>query len=263
MSTPKPSSLLEVALARVPANFRARIIKSYLELKARHAEGKHDASGISAGKLCETVVRLIQHELKGTFTPFGQQVNNVPLECESFAQTPKTAGNDALRLVLPKAISLVYKLRNKRGIGHVGGDVDANAIDGVTIARVSDWIVCELIRIYHTLSLEEAEALVSSLAERDIPDVWEVAGKKRVLRSDLNFSQQTLLLLYSCTDPAVLVEDLFEWTRYSHIGMYKAKVLKELDRKNLVHYDVENGTVTISPLGIKEVEEKILKSKLA
>src|SRR5260370_26470617 len=98
----------------------------------------------SAGKLCETVVRLIQQELSGTFTPFGQQINNMPVECENFAKTPKTSGNDSLRLVLPKAISLVYTLRNKRGIGHVGGDVDANAIDGVTIAGVCDWIVCEL-----------------------------------------------------------------------------------------------------------------------
>ena len=156
-----------------------------------------------------------------------------------------------------------YTLRNKRGIGHVGGDVDANAIDGVTIARVSDWIVCELIRMYHTMSLEEAEALVSSLAERDIPDVWEVAGKKRVLRTDLSFPEQTLLLLYSCIDPAVLVEDLFEWTRYSNIRMYKSNVLKSLDKRNLIHYDAATGTVTISPLGIKEVEEKLLKPKMA
>lgn len=263
MSTAKSNSPLESALAGISANFRTRIIKFYLDLKTRHAEGKHDAAGTSAGKLCETVVRLIQQELNGSFTPFGQQINNMPVECENFAKTPKTSGNDSLRLVLPKAISLVYTLRNKRGIGHVGGDVDANAIDGVTIARVCDWIVCELIRVYHTMSLEEAEALVSSLAERDIPDVWEVAGTRRVLRSDLNFSQKTLLLLYSSTDPALLVEELFEWTKYSDPGKYKANVLKALDKENLVHYDVRDGTVTISPLGIKQVEEKILKRNLA
>ncbi len=113
------------------------------------------------------------------------------------------------------------------------------------------------------MSLEEAEALVSSLAERDIPDVWEVAGTRRVLRSDLLFPQKTLLLLYSSTDPALLVEDLFEWTKYSDLRKYKANVLKALDKGNLVHYDVRDGTVTISPLGIKEIEEKILKQSLA
>jgi hypothetical protein len=91
----------------------------------------------------------------------------------------------------------------------------------------------------------------------------EVAGTRRVLRSDLNFPQKTLLLLYSSTDPALLVEDLFEWTKYSDLSLYKVNLLKVLDRGNLVHYDVKNGTLTISPLGIKEVEEKILKQSLA
>jgi hypothetical protein len=171
MSTPKPKSPLEAALANVPPEFRNRIIKAYLALKSRHAENKHDAAGLSAGKLCEAVVRLLQYQLKKSFTSFGQQLANVSGECESFTQLPKTAGNDSLRIVIPRAVSLLYTLRNKRGIGHVGGDVDANAIDGITIARVSDWMVCELIRLFHNMSLEEADALINSLASRDIPDV--------------------------------------------------------------------------------------------
>ncbi|MGT2438152.1 hypothetical protein ACU4GH_22585 [Bradyrhizobium betae] len=254
------TSPLDAALAGVPATFRGRIIKAYLELKARSAEAKHDAAGVSAGKLCETVVRLIQHELTGAFTPFGQQINNMAKVCEQFAQTPTTSGNDSLRLVLPKAISLVFTLRNKRGIGHVGGDVDANPIDGATIARVSDWILCEMIRMYHTMSLEEAEALVSSLAERSVPDVWDVGGTKRVLRNDLSYPEKTLLLLYASTQPTVLVEDLYEWTKYSDLAMYRSNVLRRLDDKNMILYNVDEGSATISPLGIKEVEEEILST---
>lgn len=140
MSTPKPRSPLEAALANVPAEFRNRIVKAYLELKARHAENKHDAAGVSAGKFCESVVRLLQHELKKPVTPFGQPFTNVAGACDSFAQLPKAVGNDSLRIVIPRAVALLYTLRNKRGIGHVGGDVDANAIDGITIARVADWV---------------------------------------------------------------------------------------------------------------------------
>lgn len=77
-------------------------------------------------------------------------------------------------------------MRGKRGIGHVGGDVEANEIDATTVVRLCDWIICELIRIYHQMSLEEAQALVYTISERNIPDIWEVAGKKRVLRTGLN-----------------------------------------------------------------------------
>jgi hypothetical protein len=262
MSTPKPKSPLEAALANVPQDFRSRIVKSYLELKTRHAENKHDAAGVSAGKFCESVVRLLQHELKKPVTPFGQQLTNVSGECDSFAQVPKAVGNDSLRIVIPRAVALLYTLRNKRGIGHVGGDVDANAIDGATIARVADWVVCELIRVFHKLSLEEADALISSLATRDVPDVWEVGGKKRVLRDDLDFKEKTLLLLYSSTEPAVLAEDLFAWSKYSNFPVFKQKVLRQLDGANLVEYDRETDSVTLSPLGVKLVEEQILERKV-
>jgi hypothetical protein len=258
MSTPKPRSPLDAALTNVPADFRNRIIKNYLELKSRHAQNMHDAAGLSAGKFCESVVRLLQHELKKQVAPFGQRILNLSDECDSFAQVPRTIGNDSLRIVIPKAVSLLYPLRNKRGIGHVGGDIDANAIDGMTIARVADWIVCELIRIFHTTSLEEADALVTSLASRDIPDVWEVAGKKRVLRGDLDFKDKTLLLLYSSTESAVLAEDLFAWSKYSNFNVYKTKVLRPLDNGNLIEYDRQTESVILSPLGVKRVEEQII-----
>ena len=138
MNTPKLKSPLQDALANVSTDYRNRIIHSYLDLKSRHAEGKYDAAGVSAGKLCETVIRLLQHELKKAVTPFGQQITNFAGECDSFAQVPKTVANESLRIVIPRAISYLYTLRNKRGIGHAGGDVDANAIDGATITRVGD-----------------------------------------------------------------------------------------------------------------------------
>lgn len=260
MSTPKPKSPLQEALANVPTDFRSRIIKSYSDLKARHAEGKHDAAGVSAGKLCETVVRLLQHELQKVVSPFGQQISNFSGECESFSQVSRTIGNDSLRIVIPRALNFLYTLRNKRGIGHVGGDVDANAIDSATIARVADWIVCELIRIFHTMSLEEADALVSSLSTRDIPDIWEVGGKKRVLRNDLDFKQKTLLLLYDSVESAVLAEDLYSWSKYSNFAVYRKSVLGQLDSDNMIDYDRESDTVTISPVGIRCVEEQILRA---
>ena len=256
MSTPKPKSPLRDALANIPTDYRSRIIKAYLELKARQAEGKHDAAGVSAGKMCETVLRLLQHELKKSVTPFGQQILNYSGECDSFAQVPKAAANESLRIVIPRGLNFLYTLRNKRGIGHAGGDVDANAIDGATIARIADWIVCELIRIFHTMSLEEADALVSSLSSRDIPDIWEVGGKKRVLRNDLDFKQKTLLLLYSSVDSAVLAEDLYSWVKYSNFAMYRKSVLVQLDVGNFVEYDRDSDTVIISPIGIKCVEEE-------
>jgi len=160
---------------------------------------------------------------------------------------------------MPRALVFIYTLRNKRGIGHVGGDVDANHIDAMTMARACDWVICELIRVYHKLSLEEAQDLVDGLAQRNVPDIWHVAGKNRVLRQDLDFKQQVLLLCYQEPGNAVLQEDLFSWVEHSNFTVFKRSVLEPLHKKRLIEYDKSADTVTISPLGIKEVEERILK----
>jgi hypothetical protein len=96
---------------------------------------------------------------------------------------------------MPRGLNFLYTLRNKRGIGHVGGDVDANSIDAATIVRVADWCLCELIRVVHNLPLEEAQTLLNAITERQIPGVWSVVGKKRVLIPGLDAKAQTLVLL--------------------------------------------------------------------
>jgi hypothetical protein len=152
----------------------------------------------------------------------------------------------------------LYTLRGKRGVGHVGGDVEANEIDATVILRTCDWVICELIRVFHGLSLEEAQALVDAIAQRVLPDIWSVAGKKRVLRKGLSYKHKTLLLLYSEPDSGIPSEDLFDWTDHSHAANFRRDVLASLHDELLVEYDRENELVYISPLGVREVEDKII-----
>lgn len=172
---------------------------------------------------------------------------------------PETAGLESLRIIIPRALVFLFTLRGKRGIGHVGGDVEANAIDGSTILKVCDWVVIELIRIYHKLSLEDAQALVDSLTARSLPDVWAINGRKRVLRDGLTYPQQVLLLLYSDSATGVLSEDLFDWTEHSNLAMFKTSVLNPLHKKRLIEYDREEEMIFLSPLGTAEVEKNLLK----
>src|SRR3546814_4321560 len=100
-------------------------------------------------------------------------------------------------------------------IGHESGDVDANEIDAATAVRIADWCVCELIRVYYTISLEEAQGICNAIAERQLPQIWDVFGKRRVLDTKMSFAEQTLLLLYSTSEIAVPMEDLVSWTEHS------------------------------------------------
>jgi len=92
-----------------------------------------------------------------------------------------------------------------------------------------------------------------------VPDVWEVGGKRRVLKQGLKAKQKALLLLYSENESAILAEDLFVWVEYYRFDAFKQKVLKPLHRKKMIEYDNIIDVVYLSPLGIKNVEEEILK----
>ncbi len=256
-NTKKPNPILAAALASVSTTFRSRLIQAYLALKKNCAESRDEAAGLAAGKFCEVTLRLLQGKVHGSFTPFGTKINNYADECRKLIAAPATAGNESERVVLPRALMFLYTMRNKRGIGHVGGDVDANAIDIAVMARTADWIVCELTRINHGLSLEEAQDIVDAISVRDLPTIWEVAGKKRVLKEGLQARDQALLLLYSVPDSAVLFEDLCEWVEYSNPGVFR-KIIRELHKKRLLEFDDESESEILTPKGSEYVEKNLL-----
>lgn len=258
MSTRSPNPDLFAALSAIPATFRLRLIKCYLELKKNASEVRYDAAGMAAGKFCEVVLRYLQHKLYGTFTPFGTKITNFGNESRRLTAAPIPSGNESERVVLPRALDFLYTMRNKRGIGHVGGDVDANGIDIATMARTADWAVCELIRINHAISLEEAQDIVDGISVRQLLTIWEVGGKKRVLKDGLKASDQALLLLYSCRDSAVLLEDLCSWVEYSNPPKFRNSIIKSLHRERLLEFDTDSQSVILSPKGATYVEENLI-----
>ena len=169
------------------------------------------------------------------------------------------AGPESFRILVPRALSFVYTLRNKRDIGHVGGDVDANEIDASTAVRVVDWCVSETIRVVHNMSLEEAQDILDSIAEREMVTIWTVAGKKRILRLDLSRTDQTLALLYNDPEVAVAAEDLASWVEAPRLSDFRRDVLRPLHRRRLIEFDAETDTAVLSPTGAEAAEE-ILRS---
>jgi hypothetical protein len=255
MSTASP---LEAALTRVPNTLQTRLVERYQTLKSEYLKGNQEACGMAAGRFAEVMIRVLQNELTGNYTPLGQQLRPFDQETTALGQLPKTAGPESLRVIMPRALSFLYTLRNKRGIGHEGGDVDANEIDAATCVRTADWCLSELIRVVHEVSLEEAQSLLDAIAEREVPFVWAIAGVKRVLEPTLSAREQVLVLLYSESEAAVPVEDLFEWVGYARKDHFKVKVLAPLHAARLVEFDRATDTVLLSPLGASETERKVL-----
>jgi hypothetical protein len=263
MSTNGNNPTFDEALGSLPTKLREKLIKTYQELKSSFVRGEFESSGLRAGKFCEVALRVLQNDLTGTFIPLGNKVPNYKSECERLEQLDSSTGPESLRILMPRALNFLYTLRNKRGIGHVGGDIDANEIDAATCVRLADWCLSELIRVLHHLSIEEAQSLLDSIAERRLPLVWEIFGKKRVLQTKIGYKAQVLLLLYSQPGNGVPLEDLLEWTENPRKDNFVRTVISPLHKQRLVLYDRETDFVVISPTGSKKVEDEMLPSLLA
>lgn len=256
MSTQPANLSLESALSAIPTQLRSRLIKHYLGVHKAYAEGKYDHCGQHAGKFCEIMLRCLQDRLTGTSLLVGQKIPNFKTDCERLENV--TDFPESLRIVIPRCLVFLYTMRNKRDIGHVGGDVDANRIDAATYTRLSDWCISELLRVVHTLSLEDAQALLDAMSVRQVPQVWSVAGKRRVLVQGMSVRDKTLLLLYSTPETSVLAEDLWEWTKHANFSNFKRDVIRPLDADCLIEYDRDTEAVILSPTGARYVEDNLL-----
>jgi hypothetical protein len=150
------------------------------------------------------------------------------------------------RILIPRMMLGLYDIRNNRGVGHAGADVNPSHMDATAVLYNAKWLMAELVRLLHTLSTEEATAIVDGLIEREVAWVWTHGDKKRVLSTGMTWKQQTLLL--TLTEAGDVAEaDLFRWLEHPGLPSFRKDVLKQLHAARLIEYDAGNRTVRLLP----------------
>lgn len=244
---------------------RDPLLKSYEEIATNFANRKWEPSELHGGKLCEVVYTIIEGALKGKFPARPSKPSNMVDACTDLLKlksTPPIVGDRSLRILIPRALPALYEVRNNRGVGHVGGDVDPNLMDATFVFGSASWVMAELVRVFHQVDTAEAQETVNALVERKHPLVWEVGDKKRVLSPKMSKTDQTLVLLYG--EPGWVSEDkLCQWVEHSNPAVYRRDVLKSLHKSRLIEYDKDQKRAHISSLGVAAVDDRILKSQPA
>jgi hypothetical protein len=244
-------------LPTIPADILVRLEQTYSEIKHHFRSSRWEPSELNGGKFCEVVIRLLEWHTSSpqTYTPFGTQIRDFGQATRRFETL--TTFPDSVRFHIPKLLNALYTLRNKRGVGHTGGDVDPNHMDATLVVATTDWMMAEIVRIFHAISTHEAQAIVESLIVKQLQVVWEVDGKHRVLDASLSYTDKALLLLYKHHPKPVNEGDLISWTEHSNASTFRRDVLKRCHRRKLIEYDAAKKQVFLSPLGVTHVENTI------
>jgi hypothetical protein len=251
--------LPDTAFASLPAGLRGELVAAFGEIVRNHAEGRWEPAELNGGKLCEITYCILRGITEGQFPSKASKPRNMVSACLALGQVPKTSAPRSVRIQIPRMLVALYEIRSNRSVGHVGGEVDPNHMDAMCVLQMGKWIMAELVRVLHDLPVDEAVVLVDGLVEREVPLVWKVDGKRRVLDPKLKMGDKTLLLLHGCSG-AVAEADIRAWVEHSNASVYRRDILKRAHAAKLLEYNGVEGTVTISPSGIADVEDRILKS---
>jgi hypothetical protein len=243
-------------LAKLPPLLRDELIAAFNQIVTNYRERRWEPSELNGGKLCEVVYTILRGHVDGIFPAKSSKPSNMVDACRTFEQAASTFPR-SVRIQIPRMLVALYEVRNNRGVGHVGGEVNPNQMDATCVLYMSKWIVAELVRLFHDVNTEIAETAIDAIVERVLPAIWKVGEKLRVLDTTTTMKEKTLLLLYHTAVP-LKEQDLFRWVEHSNASTYRRDVLRSLHRDKLAEYDKIACLIHLSPKGIAYVEKRIL-----
>ncbi len=247
------------ALSAIPSGLRDPLLTEYQTIVQNWLEQRWLPSELYGGRFSEIVYTILDGHAKGKYVPKPAKPGNFADACkklENNSHVPRS-----FQILIPRMLPALYEVRNNRNVGHVGGDVDPNHMDSMMVLSMANWIMAELVRVFHGLTIVQAQQVVDALAEVRIPVVWsDGGGIKRVLRPELKLQEQ-ILILVSVSVPDVTSNELIKWIEEDDKG-YFIRTIRNLHKKRLVEFTESSDKVKILPPGAKFVQDLIRKKKL-
>jgi len=249
------------ALSAVPSGLRDPLVSEYQSILQNFLENRWLPSELSGGRFSEIAYTILDGHAKKSYAAAPSKPSNLVEACRKLESNTQPHIPRSFKILIPRMLPALYEIRNNRNVGHVGGDVDPNHMDSVAVLSMCNWVMAELVRVFHGLTVAEAQKVVDALAEVRIPVVWSQGGIKRILRPELKLQEQILLLI-AVSVPDVSSKELIEWIEYGD-PKYFMRTLRALHTKRLVEFTETTDRVKILPPGAKFVQELVRKKNLS
>jgi hypothetical protein len=233
-----------------------KLFEAYQLLNENYYQGKHRPCCHEAGRFAETALRMLQETTTGKYTPLGKSLPKFCNEVKSLENADAHKFPQSIRLQIPRTLQVIYDIRNKRDVGHVGGDVDANFTDATLSLTCCNWVLTEFIRIYYTSDITIAQKMVDSIVKIRIPLIQDFNGFLKILKPNLKLPDKILAFLYYQSSEGATIAEMKRWLKNRFSVSHMNNTLNRLEHsKAYIHR--ENEHCFITDTGIKYVEENI------
>jgi len=231
------------------------LIECYRLVKKKYYLGNYRPCSHEAGRFAEVVMRMLQQTTKGNYTPLGTSLPNFADEVKKLAQLSTSSFCESIRIQIPRTLQVIYDIRNKRDVGHVGGEVDANFSDATLSYTSCSWVLTELLRIYYTSNIDEAQKLVNDTIKIKIPIIQDFDGFLKILKPNLSLPNKILALLYYRASKGATKQELKLWLKKVRTDHFNSTLYRLEHDKAFIH--ISGDTVLITDSGLRYVEKNI------
>lgn len=240
--------------AGMPAVLAREVIESFTEAKRRYFLNDFMPNAVEGGRFSEAVLRVLQWAASGAFAPLNDPKFKAEVVITYLSGLPGGSQPDSVRLHIPRAVRVIYDIRNKRNTAHLSDGIDPNFQDASIVIAVLGWILAELVRLFHAVSANIAQQMIDELVSREVPMIQVFDGKPRLLAT-LGASDHVLVLAYWAGASGVDRKELAGWVPRP-MSTNLVRTLKQLHEKHLLHYTEPLVRITLS--GQKSVEARKL-----
>jgi hypothetical protein len=241
--------------AKLPPKLVDELLEAHAEAKRNLYLGGLRLSEVEGGRFCEAAFRLLEQITQGTFTPIGTHLNS-EATIQKLENLPKGSHSDAVRIHIPRALRLVYDIRNKRDAAHLADGINPNLQDATMVTSVLDWVLSEFIRLYHSVPANKAQQLVEQIVSRAVPIIQDFNGFLKVLKPKMAAGDHCLVILYHLGNQGCTFAEMEHWVRPQMRANLRRTLWGLAETKDLIHFD--GNRYLITQLGQREVEARHL-----
>jgi len=243
--------IFEFLSKEIPEELTFKLGDVYKKIKENSWLGKDEECMEKVGKFVEITIRVLEYITFQDYTPFDHELK-VSETLRRFESLPKQNFPESIRIMIPRVLHSLYTFRSKRGGAHIK-EINPNHIDATYVISACDWVMAELIRLYHINGEKEIEKIINSIVDRRVPILEEFGEDLKILDPSLSVPDKILIILYKKHPNSVSTDELKKWIK-TRTSTHINTALRRLDDKGFVYRKNKENIITTK--GIAYVEDK-------